>query len=452
MTPHPYQADSIEHLIHVLRSRGSAVDGSDCGTGKTLVATEVYRRLNLPSLVVCPKPVIPTWHRHAESQGTDVSAINWEMVRTGRTPFGDWQLINPRHRKKRFVWNAAVKFLVFDEIHRAMSYDSKNSELVRAARRQRIPTIGLSATLADTPVEMDALGYLLDLHEGERGPTLKHPEPYNFLRWAHDHGCRPGLHHELTFCGTDEKKRAIMAKIHKDLYPARGVRVRIPDLGDAFPETQILSELYELGDTERVNALYAEMERELAVLEEKKADDIDTPLTRITRARQEIELLKVPVMAELAKDYEAQGMSVALFVNYTASLQALCERLDTDCFIDGTQVGTAGSAQREANRKRFHEDVVRFIVCNGEAGGLGLDLHDIYGRFPRVSLISPGYNAKTLQQIFGRVCRSGGKSKSLQRIILALGTVEEKVHRALESKRGNLRALNDGVTDGDLKR
>ncbi len=453
MTPHPYQAESIEHLLDVVRQRGSAVDGSDCGTGKTLVATEVYRRLRLPTAIVCPKPVMPTWERHAAAQGTGCNPINWEMVRTGRTPFGEWKIINPRHRKERFVWNDNIKFLVFDEIHRAMTYDSKNAELVRAARRQKIPAIGLSATLADTPLEMDAVGYLVGLHQGDAPETLRNPEPYNFLNWAREHGCRPGQRHTLEFMGTSERKLEIMAKIHRDLYPSRGVRVRIAELGDAFPETQILSELYDLGDEGRIDSLYAEMAKELAVLEEAKADDVDTPLTRITRARQEIELLKVPVMAELAEDYKSQGMSVALFVNYTASLQALCERLDTDCFIDGSQVGARGAAQRETNRRRFQENRERYIVGNCEAAGLGLDLQDIRGVYPVASLISPGYNAKTLWQVFGRIWRSGGRSKSLQRIILARGTVEEKVHYAIFGKLGNMRALNDGytITNADLQ-
>ena len=68
MTPHAYQAKSIERLSAILAANGAAIDGSDPGIGKTLVAVEVMRKLNRPTLVVCPKAVIPGWDRTAAAQ------------------------------------------------------------------------------------------------------------------------------------------------------------------------------------------------------------------------------------------------------------------------------------------------------------------------------------------------------------------------------------------------
>lgn len=445
MTPHKYQVESIEHLKRVLPCWGAAVDGSDTGTGKTLVAVEVMKSLDLPTLVVAPKAVLPGWHRTAAAQGTELDAMNWEMLRTGRTPYGEWRLPSPRHRKERFYYNPGVKFLIFDEVHRAMSYQSKNAELVRAARRQRIPALALSATLADSPLEMDAIGYLVGLHDGDTPPTLRNPEPLNFFKWARRHGCGPGAFSAFEFNGTAEKKAEHMAKIHAALYPARGVRVRIPDLGDQFPETQITAELYDLGQEDKINALYRTMGKEIAKLKARAANDMPgDEIVALLRARQEVELLKVPVFEELAREDIRAGRSVAIFVNFRATLEALCARLGTTCFIDGSQTGEEGARQREANRAAFQAGRSRVIVCISEAGGLGLDLHDVHGIFPVSSYISAGYNAKTLRQVFGRVWRSGGLSKSLQRIIFAAGTVEEKIHRNISRKLNNLDALNDG--------
>jgi len=440
MTPHDYQESSIAHLLGCLKQRVGAVDGSDCGVGKTLVGIEVSKRLNLPTLVVCPKPVIPGWERTAAAQDTEVSVLNYEQVRTGKTPFGSWIKIRPK--QFQFRWASEIRCLIFDEGHRCMTYTSKNSELMRAARRQHINTLSLSATMADSPIELDALGYLLDLHRGsDAGPTLRNPNPYDFFQWARDHGCGPGSHNALEFLGSDSERLSIMREIHENIFPDRGVRVRADDL-PGFPEIQILPELYDIeGD---IDSLYAQMQAALDELKTRTDGYRDTPMTALLAARQKVELLKVPTMVELAEDVKAQGRSVALFCNFRTTLEELCVRLKTDCFIDGTQTGHAGAEQREANRLRFVNDASRFIVCISEAGGLGLDLPDLAGHFPRTSLICPGYNAKVLRQAFYRARRAVSRSKSVVRIVLAADTVEENVYRKFQLKSDCLDALNDG--------
>jgi superfamily II DNA or RNA helicase len=429
------------------------------GTGKTLVAVEVMKRSDKATAVICPRVVKPAWERTAAMQGTDLSVINWEMCRTGRTPFGEWY-IPPKCRKPRFRWNSAIEFLIFDEIHRAQGDGTKNSELVKAARRQGIPSLGLSATPADSPLEMDALGYLLRLHDSDEPETV-HKEPLSFYRWARRHGCGPGAFSRFEFLGSQEAKVKHMAKINAMIFPDRGVRVRIADLGDAFPETQILPELYDLEDDGQIDAAYAEMRSALTELEgrieeckeelKRKAlargvvlTPIESPAELLLRARQRVELLKVPLLVELTQEAKASGHSVVIFVNFRQTLVELCKRLNTDCFIDGTQTGPEGDRQRENNRLRFQTDQAREIICNGEAGGIGMDLHDVTRRFPRMVLDLPGYSAKTARQKWGRVHRAGALSKSIQRIVLAAGTDEEGVYHTLYRKLQTQEALVDG--------
>ena len=93
------------------------------------------------------------------------------------------------------------------------------------------------------------------------------------------------------------------------------------------------------------------MAEALARLKETKADDKapDHPLTVILRLRQEIELIKVPILTELTEDEIAQGRHVANFVNFRQTLDELCARLKTQCRIDGSQIGTQGQLQRDRN-------------------------------------------------------------------------------------------------------
>jgi hypothetical protein len=293
---------------------------------------------------------------------------------------------------------------------------------------------------------MDAIGYLLRLHDGYRPqPTLRNLEPLSFSKWTAKHGC--GLADgEWIFRGSADVQRKHMAKIWEEIFPSKGLRIKISDLRalGLFPDAQITAELLDIEQPERVDMLYQTMQRAIDALHERAANDIGGAQTELLRARQEVELLKLPVFADLGQEAIAAGRSVVCFVNFRQSVVELCRLFDTDCFIDGTQAGPSGARQREANRLRFQTNDSRVIICNGEAGGVGLDLDDLTGDYPRTELISPGWNAKTERQKTGRTVRASSKSASLIRFIFAAGTCEEKIQRALARKLDNMDALNDG--------
>jgi hypothetical protein len=160
--------------------------------------------------------------------------------------------------------------------------------------------------------------------------------------------------------------------------------------------------------------------------------------------RQRAELLLVPALVEQALLDVEQGRSVATFVNFRLTLEEVCKRLNTDCVIHGGQIGERGAREREANRVRFQSNESRHIVAIAAAGGVGLDLHDITGRYPVSADIVPGFDAKLLKQVFGRVWRSGGKSKSLQRVFIPNTPAGRQVYASVSRKLNNLDALNDG--------
>ena len=470
MTPHSYQKASIDHLLKVLPRNRAAVDGSDGGVGKTLVGVEVIKALDLPSLVVCPKAVIPGWVRTGQAQNTEFDVTNWEKLRYGNSPYGEWRI--PKGKlKERFFFHPGVKFVFFDEVHRAQGLKSDNSEVLSAARRQGILSLSASATIANEPLDLKALGYVLGLHDGDDPATLRKPDPLSFWNWARRNGCGRGKWSALEFQGTAEKRMEIMRKISESIFPDRGVRVRIADIPD-FPETQITAELYQTEDEAEAKRLYAAMEKEIAGVADRLKGDFEralenmppdlkvfaleavasdptaitdflNPLTNVLRIREELELLKVPIFMELTKDAIANGQSVVIFVNFQRTIEALSAKMGTDCIIDGSQSGPSGAARRERNRSRFHDDQERVILVNVEAGGVGLDLHDIHGRYPRLALHSAGFNAKSIRQALLRVRRNGGMSKSLQRFIFLAGTYDEQIHRSLSRKLNNLDSLND---------
>jgi len=76
-------------------------------------------------------------------------------------------------------------------------------------------------------------------------------------------------------------------------------------------------------------------------------------------------------------------------------------------------------------------------------GGVGISLHSLDKTKPRLSIISPTWDATVLKQVFGRVWRDGG-GYSLQKIIYAKNTIEEDIMKKTQAKLNNIDALNDG--------
>src|SRR6185436_18444939 len=132
--------------------------------------------------------------------------------------------------------------------------------------------------------------------------------------------------------------------------------------------------------------LYEKMDEALAELQAVQLSDKSPqhPFTKLIRARQSLELLKVPLYVQLAQDEVEAGNSVVLFVAFKATMDALCEKLGTSARIEGGQ----SSALREKTIQDYLDDKTRILVTNNDCGGTALNLPDVRGEFPRVGLTS----------------------------------------------------------------
>jgi hypothetical protein len=231
-----------------------------------------------------------------------------------------------------------------------------------------------------------------------------------------------------------DKQKEKMSALNSRIL-SRGVRLRVEEIPD-FPAIDISSELYDLDENQNIDDLYKEMSDALSGIE----DSSEHPLTKILRARQKVELLKVSIAVELAEDSLEKGYSVALFVNFKQTMAELRKRLKCDCFIDGSPEGVKF---RQRSIEEFQANRQRLIIVNNEAGGVAVSLQDLDGNFPRVGYIFPSFSAVAMRQVCGRLRREGGKSKALYRFLFAARTVEIKMHRSLSVKSNNLDALND---------
>ena len=140
----------------------------------------------------------------------------------------------------------------------------------------------------------------------------------------------------------------------------------------------------------------------------------------------------------MAEDLVGQGNSVVMFVNFRETVEALCEKLHKCYRIEGGQ----SAKERQQVVDAFQNDDIHLLAVNIAAGGTGLSLHDINGKRPRISLISPSFSAKDHLQTLGRIHRNGAKSDAIQKILVAADSIEEAVMKSINRKLKNLEALH----------
>lgn len=413
-----YQLSHAQIILNSLQKNNGAIDGSDTGTGKTFIALSLCKHLNMVPVVLCSKSGIYGWISKAKKYFNikNIIAVNYEQYKLGNLKYltrrNFIKIINEKKVKiTEYEWtlDPDKHIIIFDEGHKCQNPDSLNSQMLEQAAKQKFKLLILSATLADNPLHLYSTGLAIGLFKNKR----------EFFRWGFARGLQKNYWGGIEFKATEEK----LQLIHNDLFPRFGNRIKISDLED-FPETLIIPECYTMNEAIKIEELW------------NIASEL--PVVKRIRIRQAVELLKLSTFVEMTNDAIAEGNSVCIFLNFRESIEQISKMLKNKNIIYG------GSKNREEILKRFQNNEDRIIICQTKSGGESIDLHDIEGNHPRLSLISPPESAKALLQIFGRVQREGGRSKSIQKIIFCANTVEEEVADNLRKKINNITVINDG--------
>lgn len=436
----PWQIAAVRADVRSLVIHGAALNGSDTGTGKTYMACATVRTMlsyaaRRPGrwLVLTPKSVRPDFERVGKFFDLDSRRMvvsGYEKVRTGNTNWGEWtefQYGGKLH--KRFVWSEDVAGIVFDEAHRCKGLTTQNSKMMVSARYQGIPTLALSATAVESPLDLKALGYLLGMHNLT-----------DFYDWAASHGCFQNRWDGWEFSGSNK----IMAELRAQVWPEHGSRIRVEDLGDKFPQTVITTKLIEVPDVDAVKAAWVELGKTIEEIEEKaKGDKTGAEhLTRMLRARQVVEVQKIPGILDLAGDKLDQGRKIVIGVNFRETLEALRKSLAKDSRRVGVIHGEITGEDRQAVIDAFRAGKIDVVILVLQAGGEGVSLHGPN----RISILSPPWAARLAKQFWGRIHRDGG-DHSVQYVLYAAGTVEENVADRMQAKLDRMMTFNNGLPD-----
>ena len=436
----PPQREHAVNLLNSLYVNGVASDQSETGTGKTYVAAWIAKYLNSPVVIVCPKVVIPAWTKVLSYFGIKAHClINYEKLIRGNTEHLSFK-DNRDDSASDYIINFPKNSLVIlDEVHKCKSGSSKNSDFLIKLKMDGYKTLLLSATTATNPLEMKAFGFATTLHN-----------LVNYRHFITDSGAYVGRYGGFQIDLASQRTVEAMTHIHNRLFNEYKISSRMTRkmFDSIFPDNHVMAECFDMGtNTDKINRVYEQMEAELAALEESSVNYSQHHFAIMTKARRMAELLKVPTMVEMIEDWFDEGISPVVFVNFTDTVDAIIKQLSKNRKFDGLIakiVGGQSDKVRQADIEGFQNDTKRIMIANLAAGNAGVSLHDLNGKFPRASVISPSYSAINLLQALGRIHRAEGKTKCVQKIMFAAGTIEEDACKRVQCKLNNLECLNDG--------
>ncbi len=437
-----HQKSHYKNILASIKKYSRALDASDTGTGKTYVAVKVCKELGLIPFVICPKSVVPSWNKILKSFGyktNEYYLITYDQLVISNFISND---------SKEYSWNfeSDIKFksnekkkylFVYDEAHKCKNSSTINSKIMLNLASHPVKILLLSATIIDKPLFFIPFGCVLGLYKSiQEG-----------IEWMSK--------------TVNKKSSNPLLPIHKILFNEYASRMRIDDTIGVFKDNKIMFEGIQMENYYEIEEKYDKINK---ILEDgkKKAnkkhivdDDLEgfsdeddnvssekktSGIGSIQKIRQEIEFLRIDTIYKLTLQYMIENKSVAIFVNFTKTIEELAKRLNTKCIIWGSQ----SLKERAKSIDDFCSDKSRVIICNIQSGSAGLSLHDTIGRYPRVSIISPTWSAQDLIQVLGRIHRAMGKTDCVQHIIFCKGTIEESVGNVIKNKINNIRVFNDG--------
>jgi hypothetical protein len=408
-----------------------AAELSDMGTGKSYTTLAASLAIGRKPAVLCPSVGQNGWSKAFAHFGAEPYFIGtYEGTRGG---FRD-HVVHKDPATGDFRWrNAHEIILILDEAQALRHEETLTVRCCKSAINQGIPIIVASATIATSPVEFRFAGRITGLHKGAD----------DWERFLFRHGCTRNRKDSRNWVWDGQAHH--LEKIHGQLFPRRGCRVRKEDLGDACPETEISLLPFDVEDGQEIQQQWLAAQRTIQNLKAQGKNTLNYERTARMAIWKRCEISIVPHIAKQIRKDVQDGFSVACFCNFDDSRLAIGNLLgDNSGFYGGQSLKKRAYLERE-----FQEDRLFTLISNMKAGGASVNLQDVKGWRQRKAYIFPTDFIIAMVQATGRVDRLDGKSKSLQYIPYVRGSMTEKMIERTRWKMRNISRLNDGTNAGE---
>ena len=282
-----FQVEHTQKILQSLIDNGRAIDASDTGTGKTYVALAICRELGLTPVILCPLSVIPSWEQALEYFGWNPKRkirkgyylSNYEQYRAGNMPF--LKQMNPKNEEheKWFEEQEGVKekpkysykwtldpdkhLVIFDECHKVKNTNTYNYSIFWWAIQHKIKILALSATMADKLINVYPMAYMLGLCRDMtdfKSKYMKNIDLSYFGKEIDEEGImrfNVKYKDDLSYFRESDYN---LHNLHRDIFPMKGSRMVINDLGDMFPDNLIEAQTYKMTTSEEIQDTYDQLQ------------------------------------------------------------------------------------------------------------------------------------------------------------------------------------------------
>jgi superfamily II DNA or RNA helicase len=416
-----YQHLHVFNLVTCIRNNNIALDGSATGTGKTYTAIALCNQLNLDPIIVCSNSTKSYWQMVCNRFSVKpITIVNYELLRTCKIYDKDGGKIKApflTKEKSTYKWNIEKPkntIIIYDEVHKCKNNKSLQGKLLMSSKHQ-CKILMLSATLCDKLEDFLVFGYMLGFYN-------KLILGKNWIKGV--------LRDDM------KKLDKSYSSLATHLFPNKGSRMMIEDIGKDFPDNKISADCYDL---DKKSTKY--MNHYLEIVKDNL--DNNNKLCEISLTRQKIEKLKSTIILEELLKYYEMDKSVVVFINFLETLDIISDKLNKLKIKHSIVKGGQTENDRMKNIDLFQYNKNKVILCTIQTGGESINLHDKNGTNPRVSIISPSFSSLELCQTLGRIYRSDTKSKCLQKIIFCSNTYEERICEIIKEKYNFITKLTD---------
>jgi hypothetical protein len=462
-----WQVKWSKRAYDILQSNHGYIDTSKMGSGKTFIVLWLCLAYGLSLIVIGPKIVLEKWRQTANEYGVNIlKTISYQSLRTVKGKQPKHGLL---HRQdgtiggvKRTKFDATKNYynllkegvmVVCDEFQLIKNNNDQYKaclELVSAINF----TGGESryALISGTPISeehqiinvMRLLGYV-------SAPRLYHVNPKTkkivldgmkqIINTATQIDAaatliiinkfppinRDNIIHACYTLYTDVIKETISGSMEPVIY--------------ADAKFDIKNGFYDVGtDRDRLRKAVKALMRNVNYdkKEDNNLEPIVNPNLALMKLLVEVENSKVEGFVRKALEVlKANNRNkVIISLNYTSTLYAIYDKL-----LDYDPLILNGDIKKDIDRwetiYEFNNDPdMRVLLMNTEVGGIGIDLHDTDGRYPRFMFISPSYKMINIVQAADRIYRTGSKSDATVRVFYGSGkdTIEMNILNALARK------------------
>ena len=464
----PYQSRGVGWLAFLEQWGLGACLADDMGLGKTiqliafLLHLKEQKTLEYPTLLVCPTSVLGNWEREVKKFGPTLTAFLYhgdkrpqgktfaKAVQGKDLVITSYALI---HRDLKSLQTIAWQGVVLDEAQNIKNPDAKQSQAVRELEAQ------FRIALTGTPVEnrLSELWSILDfLNPGYLGPknffqrrfatpierygdtaslqTLRSlVQPFLLRRLKTDRDIIQDLpdKQEMTvFCGLSSEQASLyqhtVDRSLAEIEAAEGIQRKGIILALLVKLKQICNHpalfLKEEGGEEKDKGLR---------IKDKKDGDLAFSLYTsafLTRSG------KLQRLEEMLEEVVAEGDRALIFTQFAEWGKLLKAHLERQLGRETLFLyGSTSRKQREEMVDRFQHDPQgpRLFILSLKAGGVGLNLT----RANHVFHFDRWWNPAVENQATDRVFRIGQTKNVQVHKFVCNGTLEEKVHELIESKK-----------------